>query len=172
MTRFISFFSVLAFFSFFTMTATAQHDDRSEMPDVELKTMDGQTVHLKDFIKPGEITYITFWATWCSPCKKELDNLIDLYPDWKEQYGVNIVAVSVDDARTMSKVKGTVDAKGWEYQILCDPNQNAYRVLNFQSVPQAFVIDKHGKIAATHTGYKDGDEVSIEEEIKELATEE
>lgn len=169
MTRLLCFLSAFALL-FVGTTASAQ-SDRSELSDIELKTLDGKTVNLKSFIKPGTITYLTFWATWCSPCKKELDNLVDLYPEWQEKYNVQIIAVSVDDPRTMPKVKSTVDSKGWEYQILCDPNQNAFRTLNFQNVPQAFVLDKNGKIASMHTGYKDGDEVKIEEEIKELAEE-
>lgn len=171
MNRTIGFFGVLLMLLSCSFAAQAQNAERNNLPDMELKTMDGQSVKLKDFVKEGEITYITFWATWCSPCKKELDNLVDLYPEWKENYKVNIIAVSVDDARTMSKVKGTVDAKGWEYTVLCDPNQIAYQALNFQSVPQAFLLDKNGKIAASHTGYKDGDEVTLEEEIKHLSEE-
>ena len=170
MNRITNFLAVFALVFSFSLTASAQ-EERAEMPDVELKTMDGQTVKLKDYIKEGELTYVTFWATWCSPCKKELDDMIDLHEEWKTKYNMNIVAVSVDDQRTTSKVKGTVDAKGWEYQVLCDPNQLCYQKLNFQSVPQSFLIDKNGKIAQSHTGYKDGDLYELEKHLEELSKE-
>ena len=108
-----------------------------QIPSVELKTLEGNKVDLQDYIKEGEITFISFWATWCSPCKKELDNLMDLAPEWEEAgYKVNIIAVSMDNSRTASKVAGVVDAKGWTdyYTILCDPNNISYQKLSFQTV--------------------------------------
>ncbi len=54
--------------------------------------------------------------TWCSPCKKELDNIYEGYlSDWKEKYGIEFIAVSMDDARTKPRIKSVADAKGWEF---------------------------------------------------------
>ena len=58
------------------------------IPDAELKTLDGQKVSLNDYIEEGKVTIINFWATWCAPCKKELDALAPVYPEWQEKYGV------------------------------------------------------------------------------------
>ncbi len=154
---------------FFTFSVSAQ--ERSALPDIELKTIDGKTVHLHDYHNEGKPTYIIFWATWGGPTKKQLDDLNEYYEDWKIKFNVNIVAVSVDDLRTNSKVKSTVDAKGWEYQILCDPNQNSYQKLNFTSVPQSLLLDKKGKITYSLSGYNEGDLNKIEDELIKLANE-
>lgn len=157
--------SVFCFFAFF-MQAKAQQ----QLPEgLKIKNLDGKSVDLREQVQEGQITVLSFWATWCSPCKKELDNLMDLYPEWQEDYNVHIIAISIDDARTFPKVKGMVNSKGWEYTILSDQNQDLQRALNFQTVPQTFLINQAGEIIYSHAGYKEGDEYELEDKIKELA---
>lgn len=132
--------------------------------------MDKQRIS-KSTSKRVKLPILSFGATWSAPAKKQLDNLIDLQEEWNTKYKANIIAVSIDDARTTSKVQGMVNAKGWEYTILCDPNQKCYQTLNFQSAPQTYLIDKHGKIAFSHTGYKEGDQFDLEKQIEELSKE-
>ena len=76
------------------------------MPSVTLKDVHGKTVNTADYSKSGKITVVSFWATWCTPCKKELTNINDnLLDDWKTKYGVNLVAVCTDNSRNVPKVK-------------------------------------------------------------------
>jgi len=142
---------------------------QSNLPTTQIKSLDGKNVTLKDYIKDGKITVISFWATWCAPCKKELDAINDLYEDWQKTYGVELIAISTDDSRSSSKIKPMVEQKGWEYTILSDPNQELQKAFNFQAVPQTFLVDQSGKIVWTHSGYVPGDENELEEKIKELA---
>ena len=58
------------------------------------------------------------------PCIKELDAISDLYQDWIEETGVSLIAVSVDDSRTVKRVKSLISGKGWEYDILLDTNND------------------------------------------------
>jgi peroxiredoxin len=139
------------------------------LPDVQVANLDGKTSSIKDYIKPGKIYVVDFWATWCSPCKRELDAIKDLYPDWVKQYNVELIAVSIDDARGASKIKPTVEAKGWEYTVLLDKNEDLKRGLNISSVPFTLIVDKTGKIVYTHSGYTPGDENELEDKIKEVA---
>ena len=139
---------------------------QQQLPDAQLKDLDGKIVQLKDFIKPGEYTFVSFWATWCSPCKKELDNLADLYPEWQEKYRFNILAISVDDARTAPRVKGTVKGRQWPYVFLLDSNQDMQRLLNFQAVPQSFLVGPKGEILYGHASYKEGDEYTLEAKLQ------
>ncbi len=139
------------------------------LPNVNVKDLTGKTVNIQDYAKNGKITVISFWATWCSPCKKELDAIADIYPDWQEEYGAEVVAITIDNARAMAKVPGMVATKQWEYDILSDVNQDLQRALNFQSVPQTFLLDQSGNIVYTHTGYVSGDEYELEDKIKALA---
>jgi len=149
----------------FTISLYAQ----SEMPSIDVKTLDGQTINIQDYAENGKITIISFWATWCSPCKKELDAIADMYEDWQEDYDVELLAITIDTQRALAKVPGMVESKGWEYTILSDSNQKLQQALNFQTVPQTFVLDATGAISYSHSGYLPGDEYELEDVIKELA---
>jgi len=139
------------------------------VPNLSLKTLDGKTVNLKDYATNGKLTVVSFWATWCSPCKKELDAVADLYPDWKSEYDVELIAITIDTRRALAKVPGIVETKGWEYTVLSANEQDAQNALNFQTIPMTFIIDKTGNIVWDHSGYLPGDEVELEDEIAKLS---
>ncbi|MBV6654973.1 MAG: TlpA family protein disulfide reductase [Mameliella sp.] len=151
----------------FAVSALAQ--DSKSIPSVEVKTLDGQTLDIKQYAEDGKITILSFWATWCSPCKKELDAIADLYEEWQEEYDAELVAVTIDTQRALAKVKPMVESKGWTYTILSDPNQQLRNALNFQTIPQTFVLDKDGNIVYNHNGYVPGDEYELEDKLKELS---
>jgi peroxiredoxin len=65
----------------------------------------------------------------------------------------------------MSKVRPILEQKGWPFEILSDPNQELQQALNFQAIPQTFVVDLKGEIVYEHTGYQPGDEYELEEAI-------
>lgn len=140
-----------------------------DFPSVNLKTLDGNSVNIQDQIGQGKTTVVSFWATWCSPCKRELDNVSELYEDWQADYDAEVIAITIDDARGFAKVPGMVASKGWEFPILADTKQELMQALNFQSIPQTFILDAEGKIVYTHNGYNPGDELEIEDKLAELA---
>jgi len=160
----MKYLSIL-FFSLMTFAVAAQ----SGVPSVNIKTLDGETVDIKSFADNGKITVLSFWATWCSPCKRELDAIAEFYPDWQEEYDVELLAITIDNARALAKVKPMVESKRWEYTVLSDVKQELQRALNFQSVPMTFLINQAGEIVYKHTGYTPGDEYELEDKIKELA---
>lgn len=139
------------------------------LPSANLKTLNGQTLNAQTIPQSGKITVISFWATWCSPCKKELDAINEIYEEWQTKYGVELVAISTDDARTVAKVPGVVETKGWPYRILLDTNKELSIAANIQSVPYTFLIDQNGNIVFEHVGYAPGDEDELEEQIAKLA---
>ncbi|MCC7507676.1 MAG: TlpA family protein disulfide reductase [Saprospiraceae bacterium] len=138
------------------------------LPSVNVKTLEGQSLNVQELGKSGKITIISFWATWCSPCKKELDAIKDYYEDWQKDYDVVLVAVSVDDARTAAKIPAMVEEKGWEYRVLIDSNKEFQQAANVASVPYTILLDQSGNIVFEHTGYAPGDELELEEKIKSL----
>lgn len=140
----------------------------SGIPSVNVKTLEGKTVNIQDYVGDGQITVISFWATWCSPCKRELDAIAEIYEDWQEEYGMKLLAVTIDDARSMAKVPALVETKGWDYTILADSKRELQKALNFQTVPQTFLVDGEGNIVYTHTGYNPGDEIELEDKIAAL----
>jgi peroxiredoxin len=139
------------------------------LPDIQVTSLDGKRVTISDHAKNGKITVVSFWATWCSPCKRELDAISEVYGDWEELYGAELVAISVDNTRSVAKVAPMVAQKGWEYDIYLDSNQELQKSLNFQTVPQTFILDKEGNIVYEHSGYVPGDEYELEEKLEELA---
>lgn len=153
--------------------ASAKADDTTKqktttLPSVTVKKLDGTSVNIQDFGKTGKITVISFWATWCGPCIKELDNIMDVYADWQTKYGMQMVAVTIDDSRNLPKVQPFVNAKGWPYTILTDENKDLARALNVNNPPQTVLLDQNGNIVYVHNGYVEGNEFELEEEIKKL----
>lgn len=138
------------------------------LPSATLKTLQGQSLNAQELGKSGKITVISFWATWCSPCKKELDAIKDYYGEWKEKYNMELVAISVDDSRTAAKIPGMIEEKEWEYRILLDANKEFQIAANIASVPHTLLLDEKGNIVYEHVGYTPGDEVYLEEKIKGL----
>ncbi len=138
------------------------------LPNVVVKRLDGSTVNIQDYGQNGKITVLSFWATWCSPCKRELDAIAELYPEWQEKYNVELVAVTIDDARAISKVRPIIEQKGWPFEVLSDANQELKQALNFQAIPQTFVVDEKGEIVFEHSGYQPGDEYELEDAIAGL----
>ncbi|MBS1593282.1 MAG: TlpA family protein disulfide reductase [Bacteroidetes bacterium] len=140
------------------------------LPNVTLSDVSGKKVNVQDYSKTGKVTVLDFWATWCIPCKKELNNISEVYEDWQKKYNVDIVAVSIDDSRSAPKVKPYVDGQRWTYDVLLDVNQDLKRQLNIQTVPFTLVLDQNGKIIYEHSGYTEGDENILEDAIAGLAT--
>ena len=138
------------------------------LPSANVKTLEGQVFNIQDLAKSGKITVISFWATWCSPCKKELDAIMDYYEEWQEKYDMQLVAVSVDDPRTAAKIPAMVAEKGWEYKILVDSGKEFQLAANVASVPHTLLLDQKGNVVYEHTGYAPGDELELEERFKTL----
>lgn len=133
-----------------------------ELPSLSIQDIYGKKVNVADYGSNGKMTVISFWATWCSPCKKELNNVSYLYEDWQEDYNMELVAISIDDARNASKVKAYVNGQGWDYEVLLDFNEDLKRLLSFQTVPFTVLVDEKGKIVYSHSGYVEGDEYVLE----------
>ena len=141
---------------------------QKQVPSVDVKTLDGKTINIQEFAQNGKITVLSFWATWCSPCKKELDAIAEVYEDWQDEYDMELVAITIDTRRALAKVSPMVETKGWEYVVLSDVNQNLQNALNFQTVPQTYLLDQAGNIVYAHSGYVPGDEYELEDKIKAL----
>lgn len=135
----------------------------------DIKTLQGETVDLADVIKEKDLTVISFWATWCKPCQAELDAIADLYPEWQEELDVQLVAITIDTQRQLSKVPGVLSTKGWEYSVYSDANNVLKNQLGFQAIPQTYVVDSEGNILYEHSGYSAGDEYDLGDKLKELA---
>lgn len=140
----------------------------AQLPQVTLKTMDGKAVRIDTLSNNGKPIVISFFATWCKPCNRELDTISELYDEWQEETGVKIIAISQDQAHNIHKVKPFVDHHGWVYDVLLDPNSDMKRALGFHDIPFSVIVDGQGKIVYRHLGYTDGEETELIEKLREL----
>ncbi len=140
----------------------------NSLPSVQLKDLEGNTVDTQSLFNGGNPILICFWATWCSPCKRELNTYADYYAEWQEETGVKIIAVSVDDQRTVAQVNPYVSSVSWEYDILLDTNRQFQQALGVVNVPHTFLIDGKGNIVWQHNNYQPGDEEELHKELLKL----
>lgn len=147
---------------FATMGAFAQ------LPSVQLKTLDGKSVDTATLSNDGKPFVISFFATWCKPCLRELRAINEVYPEWQEETGMKVIAISTDEAQNVQKVKPLVDSEGFEYEVLLDTNQDFQHALGVQMIPYVMIIDGKGNIVDTRNGYTDGSERHLIEKIREL----
>lgn len=140
----------------------------AQLPNVTVKDINGKSVNVSKLSNDGKPIIVSFWATWCKPCIRELKAIHEVYPDWQDETGVKVVIVSIDEAQNAQKVKPLVDGMGWEYDVLLDSNGDIKRALNIQTVPFVMVLDGKGKTVYQHTGYTDGGEDELYEVVKKL----
>ena len=141
---------------------------QAQIPSFQLKDINGKTVDTAKLSNGGKPIIISFFATWCHPCLRELSNISEVYEDWQDETGVKLIAVSIDQAQNVNKVKPLVDSKGFEYEVLLDVNSDLARSLGVQNIPHVFLFDGTGKLVYNHIGYKDGDENTLYKHVKEL----
>lgn len=141
---------------------------QNEIPKIDLQTLDGKAFNSQDLAKDDGVTIISLWATWCVPCLKELDAISEVYDEWQEETNVELYAISVDDSRTVKRVKPLINGKGWDYTILLDTNTDFQRALGVAAIPMTFLV-KDNQIVYRHSGYSPGAEYELYEKIKELS---
>tara|TARA_B100001115_G_C15827560_1_gene412354 strand:+ start:659 stop:1150 length:492 start_codon:yes stop_codon:yes gene_type:complete len=152
---------------FFIITTTTYSQNKL-LPSVDVKTINGKSININSIENNEMPIVINFWATWCKPCKKELNNIAEVYDEWQDETGVKIIAISIDDTRSMSKVAPYVNSVGWEYEVYLDPNGDLKRAMGVSTVPHTFLLNSKKEIVWQHRGYVDGDEDELFDEIQNL----
>lgn len=141
------------------------------LPAVSLRTLDGRPVSTAELpgVGQGQPIIISFWATWCKPCIAELTNIKELFPDLQKETGVQLIAVSIDDARNAAKVGPLARGRGWTYPVYLDQNQDLKRALNVNNIPHTFLLNGAGEIVWQHNAYNEGDENYLIELVRKIA---
>lgn len=143
----------------------------AQLPQVTLKDINGKAIRLDTLKNNGKPIIIDFFATWCKPCNRELSAISEVYDEWQQETGVRLIAVSIDQAHHINKVKPLVDQLGWPYEVLLDPNNELKRALGVQMIPYTLIVNGNGKIVYKHSGYVDGEEEELLEEVRKATNE-
>ena len=163
-----TFVSILLIFLCLTIVAHA-NDKRSIMPPLNGRDLQGKKINLSEF--KGKVIVISFWATWCGPCKRELDDLNKIYKKRKKD-GFAVVAVATDGPETYSDIRGVVKRHKWAFRILPDKEGALTSILNPRgTVPYSIYVDRQGRLAYDHEGYSQGDAQKMSDKIKSLLQE-
>lgn len=134
--------------------------------DFKLKDLDGDWFRLADH--RGEVVYVTFWATWCVPCRRELPLIEKMYTDLAEQ-GFLVVSVNTDPAANKSKIKPFVNRYRITFPTVLDPDNNVLDTYNpTRELPYGLLIDREGNLHKTYAGYRTGDEELLREDVLQL----
>ena len=152
----------------FIIITTTTYSQNKLLPSVDVKTINGKSININSIDNDEMPIVINFWATWCKPCKKELNNIAEVYDEWQDETGVKIIAISIDDTRSMSKVAPYVNSVGWEYEVYLDSNGDLKRAMGVSTVPHTFLLNSKKEIVWQHRGYVDGDEDELFDEIQNL----
>ncbi len=153
---------------FITVSTFLSAQKSKPIPNGKVKDLSGHQIDLNSLTKAGKITIVSFWATWCGPCKKELDAYKSLFAGWNQKYGTQLLAISIDDIRGQAKIAPMVADKAWPYKVLIDSNNELQRQLGFNSIPQLYLLDQKGNIVYTATGYVPGSEKELEAKMAAL----
>lgn len=151
------------------LNAMAQDTKGKSLPTITIKTLDGKSFSTSQISNDGKPIILSFWASWCRPCIKELSAFADVYVDWQEETGVKLIAISVDDSRTVNSVRPLINARGWEYEFYLDTNGDLKRAMGVNNVPHTFILNGKGEVVYQHTNYTEGSEDKLFEEVKKLA---
>lgn len=156
------------FFLTVLMAVAATNTLKAQLPAYTLKDISGKEVRTDTLTNNGRPIIIDFFATWCKPCNRELDAISEVYEEWQEETGVKLIAISIDRAQDVHKVKPLVDNHGWDYEVLIDTNEELKRALGIQAIPYTLILDGKGNIVYRHNGYVDGAEEELIEKVREM----
>ena len=151
------------FYLLFLLVCYVNHG-QSPLPNVTLKKLSGQSISTQKIAEENDLMIVSLWATWCVPCKNELDAVAEVYEDWVSETNVAYYAVSIDDSRTSKRIKPMVNGKDWEFEILLDENSALKRAFGISTVPFTIIV-KNGEVVYKHLGYSPGYEEELYAEL-------
>lgn len=136
-------------------------------PDFSVSALSGGrgTVSLRAL--RGQVVLLDFWGTFCEPCKKSFPKLQELYARWSAK-GLKIVGISEDESDDKDKIAPFGRTYGAKFMLGWDEDKLIARAYSPPSMPSTFLIDKKGVVRFAHVGFREGEEVQVDQEIKEL----
>lgn len=143
---------ILLMFTFSNCVKTEMAvESPSQAPEFTLEDLNGNEISLSSL--SGKVIILNAWATWCSPCKKEIPDFIEVYDQYKDK-GLEIIGVSIDELG-INKVRQFTQEWKINYPIVMTTSQLTKDYGPFSVVPVTVIIDKNGKIRHKQIGQVD-----------------
>lgn len=136
------------------------------LPLLNLNAIDGSQTNVNE-LSLDKVVIISFWATWCEPCLKELDAFNKNLDYIENDLNAQVLAVSIDDSRTISRIAPMLNGNDWKFEVFIDSNQEVKRALNIINIPHTVLIYRN-QILYESTGYLNGDETTLFSKIKDI----
>jgi peroxiredoxin len=131
-------------------------------PDFTVEMLDGKKVTLS--AQRGKVVLISFWATWCPPCRLELSHMqkdvIDRFA------GEDLVVLPISRGETRQKVEEYITKMGYTFPIGLDTDQSIYRKYASNYIPRSILVGRDGVVAYVGVGYDE----QIAKELDEAIT--
>lgn len=160
-------FRIILFMFMFMFAVCSDIDSKIQyLPNIVLKDLNKIKVNTSDLYKNGPVL-INFWYIACAPCIKEMKFLDEFNKKYAES-GFSVVSINTDTPRSLARVKSLVKSKKYSMDILSDPSSKLLRKLGSRACPFTVLVNTDGTIYSSHLGYNPGDEIALEEEIKDL----
>lgn len=148
-------------------TSSSRRAEGTEVPDLRMRTIDGESLRLADHLG-SDVVVLSFWATWCKPCKTELPFLQRLHETYAAR-GLTVIGISLDGPETQADVKPFVRRNGYTFPIVLDRDGRIAARLNPRSTaPFALIFDRAGRRHRTMEGFQLGERDAIEAEVVSL----
>lgn len=141
----------------------------AQIPNLAIQDTLNNTWNLPDYMEQGDKNYlIAFWASWASPAKKQFNEWKNYYPAWKNQYNIEVLAISIDWPNLHWAAKQQYNANNWTYSLFFANADSAQVAFDVFAVPHIFLVNTAGQIVYEHIGYAPGDEIELNDIIQQL----
>jgi len=166
-------FTVLFFASSFLVgqemfPLNSVHSSNKKPLQIHVKDECAEKSFLATHMPKGTIYLVSVWATWCGPCRAELNALKEIHFLWTEKYNFEFIALSIDKPTDHSKVFEMADRMNWGFKILHDEYGYVSRELGVSAIPRMFLVNQKGEIVYEPKGFNKSALNLIEQKIEEL----
>jgi peroxiredoxin len=117
-------------------------------PDFTLPDLEGRAVSLHELAAQHDVTLVTFWATWCLPCRLEMPELAGA---WKDNHGDGLELLAVNTEKDAGKARAFAQERALPFPVLLDDGSVQQR-FGIEVLPSSFMVDRRAKVLWAHTG--------------------
>ncbi|MEE9406879.1 MAG: TlpA disulfide reductase family protein [Polaribacter sp.] len=148
--------NIVIFTVFFLYITEISSQNRMTFPhNVILKDKKNKNVTSKIFYNFEKPIIIDYWATYCKPCIQKLDDLKDVYKEWQDRYGLQIIVISIDKKSKRKQALKIIEKHNWPFQFYFDHNKELLKKLSdINLVPLSFILDGKFNVVKTFSGAK------------------